>query len=397
MRKDDLRYFLVFLALVMWALSFPSLKVVLDEVEPLTLASLRFLIAIPPIFLFYLHETKLRNDRGGGESSGSTGSTGTQEPAVDQEKARGPGAGWVSGWVTGWVTGWATGLRTGWAAGLKTGWARELKTMTRGLKTGQKEAEDPDPDQSPSTSPSRLTPKEKLFFIAFSLFNVVFPNIFQNYGMQSVGSGVTSIIQGSGPIFTLILAMIFLGERMNRQQMMGVALAFIGSFLLVTGGRPVMDGSTIGKILILLSAVSYAISGVLAKKLLKKMFAAEIVFKSFLVGGTLLALMAIFIEGGDEFTTIGFISWQHILFLALLPTCVAYIFWYRAMMFLPLSKLSITVFLIPVMAVVFSFAFLGELLEPFHVVTGAMVIVGVVVAQIGGRGENEKSKENVPS
>ena len=142
-------------------------------------------------------------------------------------------------------------------------------------------------------------------------------------------------------------------------------------------------------LLILLSAVSYAISGVLAKKPLKKLYAVEVVFKSFVIGGFILISLAILIEGADELTSIGFISWQHILFLALFPTGLAYIFWYRAMMFLPLSKLAITVFLIPVMAVFFSYVFLGEYLEPFSIVTGAMVIVGVVMAQVGGRSEQK--------
>ena len=62
MRKDSLRYFLVFLALVMWALSFPAIKFALEEVEPLTLAAIRFIIPLPIIYVYYCMESKSERD-----------------------------------------------------------------------------------------------------------------------------------------------------------------------------------------------------------------------------------------------------------------------------------------------------------------------------------------------
>ena len=52
------------------------------------------------------------------------------------------------------------------------------------------------------------------------------------------------------------------------------------------------------------------------------------------------------------------------------------------MNYLSLSKLAISVFLIPMMAVIFSFVFLGETIGSFTLLTGGMVIIGVVIAQI---------------
>jgi hypothetical protein len=42
----------MFFAVFCWGFSFPVLKIALDEVEPITLAALRYAIALIPLFLF---------------------------------------------------------------------------------------------------------------------------------------------------------------------------------------------------------------------------------------------------------------------------------------------------------------------------------------------------------
>ena len=306
--REAFTWSLIFLALIMWALSFPSIKVTLREVGPLTLAALRFVIAIPIIYVFYLVETAKRRKK--------------------------------------------TGKRRG-----------------QGKKAGEK----------------KRRGEQRYMLYGFAIFNVILPNIFQNYGMQSTGSGVTSIIQGSGPVFTIFLAALFLRERLTRFRISGMVLAFIGSVLLVTGGEMNLSGSTMGKFLILLSAISYSISGVIAKKLLMSLDSAEITFFSFLYGGLVLFLAAVLIERPLYLMELGAFYWGNILFIALLPTGLAYIFWYRAMKDIPLSKIVISVFLIPVMAVIFSYLLLGEEIGLFTLGTGAMVIAGVLIAEYDSR------------
>jgi len=313
--RDAFIWSLIFLALIMWALSFPSIKVTLREVGPLTLAALRFVIAIPIIYAFYLVETAKRRK--------------------------------------------------------KIGNLRE-----QGRKAGEK----------------KRRGDQRYMLYGFAIFNVILPNIFQNYGMQSTGSGVTSIIQGSGPVFTIFLAALFLKERLTRFRISGMVLAFVGSVLLVTGGEMNLSGSTMGKFLILLSAISYSISGVIAKKLLMSLDSAEITFFSFLYGGLVLFLAAVLIERPLYLMELGAFYWGNIMFIALLPTGLAYIFWYRAMKDIPLSKIVISVFLIPVMAVIFSYLLLGEEIGLFTLGTGAMVIAGVLIAEYDSRRDRQNKK-----
>jgi len=339
MGKEYTRYLMVFLALIMWALSFPSIKFVLEEVEPLTLAAIRFIIPLPLIYLFYHYERQsvraLEKGTGdkswvGGEGKKGEGNKGEEESQVER----------------------------GQAVEKTAKKARMVGILENNKRIGA------------------------MIFI-FSLTNVVLPNVFQNYGMQSTSSGVTSIIQGSGPIFTILLASIFLKENLSSPQIFGIIMALLGSILLVSGGELQFDGSTAGKILILLSAISYAVSGIFAKIILKDKHAGELTFTSFSIGAGILAICAVIVEEPAHLRGMDLVYWEHIAYISLFPTCLAFFFWFRALKHLPLSRLAISIFLVPVMAVFFSWIFLDEEVSFFTGWTGGMVIIGVVIAQLG--------------
>jgi drug/metabolite transporter (DMT)-like permease len=70
-----------------------------------------------------------------------------------------------------------------------------------------------------------------------------------------------------------------------------------------------------------------------------------------------------------------------VLFLALLATGVTMVMWYRVLERVDLSLLSYFVFLIPVVSVLFAWAWLGETISALQVVFAALIILGVAVAQ----------------
>ena len=355
----------------MWALSFPSIKVALEEVDPLTLAAIRFIIPLPIIFVFFLYEE--RESMGGryegghrrwnrwsrGSGKGNSGKEELErnegeegEHSKEGQERREGGKGEQSKEGQDRIDGEEGKGFRGWLSGF---FAHERRM------TG--------------------------YLMAYALFNVIVPNVFQNYGMQTASSGVSSIIQGSGPIFTIFLASVFLREHLSKPQLFGIMLALAGSLLLVSGGNLEFDGSTTGKVLILLSAISYAISGIFAKIILRDLRAGELILKSFLIGGSILACCAIILEDPVKILELEALYWYHIAFISLFPTCLAFIFWLRALKILPLSKMAIMVFLIPLMAVIFSSIFLDEEVTMFTAGTGSMVILGVLIALWYGKGD----------
>jgi len=70
-----------------------------------------------------------------------------------------------------------------------------------------------------------------------------------------------------------------------------------------------------------------------------------------------------------------------ILALAIFPCFIATLIWFIVLKTLPVSKQVVYVYLIPIVAVAISIAFLDEELTPLAVVLGVVTVAGVGVAQ----------------
>lgn len=87
-------------------------------------------------------------------------------------------------------------------------------------------------------------------------------------------SEVTAI-EFTVPIWVIIIAALFLGERITKTRIVSVLLGIIGvGFIL----KPGVEIITLNSIIVLVSAISYSITHVLTKKIVKSSSALEIVF-----------------------------------------------------------------------------------------------------------------------
>src|SRR5918994_16495 len=121
-------------------------------------------------------------------------------------------------------------------------------------------------------------------FLAFTVYHVAL-----NYGEVTVGAGSASVLINTAPIFTALLAVTFLGERLRMLGWIGMAVSFFGAILISLG-----EGEGFGlaprAFLILVAALSTSIYFVIQKPYLRKYGA--LAFTTYGVwAGTLLSLV----------------------------------------------------------------------------------------------------------
>ncbi|PIV69628.1 MAG: hypothetical protein COS08_04425 [Euryarchaeota archaeon CG01_land_8_20_14_3_00_38_12] len=230
--------------------------------------------------------------------------------------------------------------------------------------------------------------KNWLVFTGIGVFAIALPNIFQNIGMKYTTASVSSIIQSSGPVFTIALAVIFLGESLNIRKVSGAFIALTGTVMLVTGGKFCFSGTTFyGNLLLLLSAVSYAVAGVITKKGLEKISPFTLLGFGIMIGFIILSVASMFTENVAVAAAIPPLIWIIILLLALFPSFIAAWLWYKVLINTELSKLSVFVYLMPVFAVLFSYIIIGEVIDIYTVFFAALILGGVALAQKSGPAE----------
>ena len=86
--------------------------------------------------------------------------------------------------------------------------------------------------------------------LAFALYNVAL-----NYGQLTASAGVASLIIASIPLFTALLAVGFLGERLGSRGWSGIAVGFLGVAMITFGGEEGF-GVNAGALLVLFAAIS---------------------------------------------------------------------------------------------------------------------------------------------
>ncbi len=235
-----------------------------------------------------------------------------------------------------------------------------------------------------------LSPLKQDFipFLAIGLTQYYLPLVTQNLGMTlmatSTAASMSSILQATAPIFTLVFSAIFLGEYIGLKKSMGTAIALTGTVLLVfKGGVTITKMNLLGNLLLLSSAIFYALSGIFVKKILYDYKPTQIITLSLIITTFIFIPTSVIFEAPSNIPTISTQNWIYALYLGIFCNGVALVLWYGVLSSQQLSKQILFIYLIPLLGVLFSNLFAGEILTKGIVIFGFLIISGITIAQFG--------------
>ena len=207
--------------------------------------------------------------------------------------------------------------------------------------------------------------------LAFAVYHVAL-----NYGEITVSAGAAGVLIATAPVYTALLAAAFLGERLRPLGWAGMAVSFAGAALISVdeGGGLALDP---GAFLILLSAVCVSVYFVFQKPYLAKYGA--LAFTTYAIwAGTVFVLPylpGLFSQSlaASAGTTLVLV------YLGLFPTALGYVTYAYAMSRMDASVAVSFLYLIPVLAYLIGWAWLGETPTPLSVIGGLLALAGVVL------------------
>ncbi len=215
--------------------------------------------------------------------------------------------------------------------------------------------------------------------LALGVLYVTIPNIAQNLGLETGTSSIASVIQSSGPVMTLVFAVVLLKESMTKMKGLGTLIAMGGTILLVaSGGLSLTNESFVSNVLILISAASYGLAWVSAKRMLERN-SPMLVISLGLVFGTLLLGLVVPFEPDSKslFTTDSVIN---LAVLGVLCAGVSSVLYLKSLEREEVSRMAFLIYLMPVFASVFAWILRSEGVELWTAVCGAIIVVGIVIA-----------------
>lgn len=234
--------------------------------------------------------------------------------------------------------------------------------------------------------------KGLLLVLPLAVFYPVLFFVLQTYGLVYTTSAEAGIIHAAAPIFTMMLAALFLKERSTGLQKLFTLLSVAGViFMFLMKGVRLESASALGIVLVLLSAISSAAYSVLARKLTQQYHVLDITFLMTLIGFVSFNLISIVThtaEGSlpgyfEPFGSPTFVG--AVLYLGIMSSMGSSLLSNYALSKMEASKMSIFNNVATVITLFGGVVFLHEQLAYYHFIGAAMVIAGVIGVGLAGR------------
>ena len=227
-----------------------------------------------------------------------------------------------------------------------------------------------------------LAPLALSGFLGITLYSVLL-----NFGLLSASASVAGLIQGAASIFTVILSVLFLKEKMSAPRLVGVLSSVAGISLIVLSsaqGRAEASSLT-GILLVVGSTLAWSLYIVTSKTLAERC-PQQVISAGQIFFGFLFLLPLALAEGArygfGEITLINFIL---IVYLALASSGAAYYLWNYSLKRLSAVEAGTFANLCPLVTFATAVFVLQEAVTAAVLAGGALVICGLYLAGLSGK------------
>lgn len=207
--------------------------------------------------------------------------------------------------------------------------------------------------------------------IGFSLYNVAL-----NAGQQTVSAGVAGFIISAEIGVIAVLAAVFFKERLSRVGWFGVLISLMGVALISFAGETEVHVSG-GALLVMVATGCIGLYSILQKSYLKKYSALQ--FTTYAIWAGTLCLLPAAPDAFQSLSSAPTSATLAVIYMGLFPGAVGYVSWSYVLAHIPAARAGSYLTIIPVIALVIAWLWLGEIPTLVAIVGGAIVLLGVIL------------------
>src|SRR4030095_1199039 len=189
-----------------------------------------------------------------------------------------------------------------------------------------------------------------------------------------------TLLANLAPIFVTLTVWVLYGRRPNALFLAGLVAALAGTILLLGGDFRLFGKALAGDLLGVLTAMFYAGYQLTVTRLRSEVSTASLMAWSGLI--TAVALLPLALASGEQIVPQTAGGWMKLVGLALISQVTGQSLIAYAMAHLPATFSSVGLLLQPVMAALFAWMLLGEMLGAFEIVGGCIVLIGIRLAHV---------------
>lgn len=206
-------------------------------------------------------------------------------------------------------------------------------------------------------------------------------NLALNAAERTLDAGTAAMVVNLAPLMVVIFSGLFLREGFPKPLVIGAPIAFLGVVLIGMNSSTSEGPDITGLLLALLAAVMYAGCTLVQKHLLSAgSDATTLTWLGTIVGTVALLPWTGSLIGALQSAPLDSTLW--VVYLGIFPTAIAFTTWAYVLQRSSAGQTSATTYVVPAIAILMSWAILGEVPTPLMFLGGALCLLGVLVTRM---------------
>jgi drug/metabolite transporter (DMT)-like permease len=202
-----------------------------------------------------------------------------------------------------------------------------------------------------------------------------------NAAETRVTASVAALTAGFSPILTGVFSAVMLRERLPGRRVAGLIVSLAGLVVLVLGINGHIElTSLLGVGLAFLAPLCWSLSTVLSKPMVAKYRGLDVTVWGLFLGTLFLLPWLRPASLVSQVTTMPFIAWASVAYLAYLSILLGYPVWFKALETKKASETGMFIYLNPLIGTASGVLFLHESLTPLMMLGAAGILAGLVIA-----------------
>ena len=232
-----------------------------------------------------------------------------------------------------------------------------------------------------------FTARDLWVFVYLGFFGVSINQLCFTIGLHFTSVSHSSVIVGMGPLYTLVLAVLFGLERATGHKVVGMLIALLGIGVLASEhGLSVHSASFVGDAVTMTGSIGFAMYAVLGKRVAGRYDTLTMTAFNHFAGSLIVLPVALYetyrVWNSGHWPP-SWQAWAALLYMAIFGSAVAYVLYFWLLRYLEASQLSAFTYLLPVLGTILGILLLGEKGSWTQVLGACLALGGVYWIESG--------------
>ncbi len=226
------------------------------------------------------------------------------------------------------------------------------------------------------------------FLAGFSLW---LSYCFQSFGLLYTTPSHSGFLTGMAVVIVPVLAFLILKDKLEKRALIGVSMAAVGLAFLTFGGEVIVEKPPPqpdilkGDLLTLGCAIAFAFQIIIKARWASQLSPLKLTIVELTTVFVLSLTAALLLEEIPDPRSLSFTVWGAVLLTGLLATAFAFLVQTWAQRTTSAVRTAVIFAFEPVTAAIFSWWLIGEVLPPWAVFGGVLIIGGMLRTELGGK------------